>query len=155
MFRDFPRFSDIFRIFLGSSGTYQGVQNRSLGATFPKFWKISKWSRKCLGGSRRPPGVPRTPKQNMKFSRTFFLIVSTHLFLNRLSRLLFEWIPYWPWCGLQVPCYSEWNWQLAFSYGAVTPSVKTECALETHAARSHAAPGLVPGPWVPRPYLVI
>ena len=59
IFRDFPRFSNIVRIFLGSSGTYPGVQNRSLGATFQNFRNLqngpkSVW--KGPGGSQESPG---------------------------------------------------------------------------------------------------
>ena len=45
-FRDFPI---CFRTFVGSSGTYPGVQNRSLGATFVKFWKFPKCGPKLPG----------------------------------------------------------------------------------------------------------
>ena len=89
IFLDFPIF---FRTFLGSSETYPGVQNRSLGTTFPKFWKFPKWSGKCLGGSRRLPGVPRTPYKNINFS-SFFLYFSTYIFL--MAYCIAYCIAYW------------------------------------------------------------
>ena len=57
-FRDFPTF---FRTCLGSSGTYPGVQNRSLGATFVKFSKNSKFGPKAPGAHRAHGPRPLGP----------------------------------------------------------------------------------------------
>ena len=93
IFRDFWKKN---RTLLGSFGTYPGVQNRSLGATFPTIWKFPKWSRKWLGRSRRLPGGPRTPLTNINLSGnlTFFLTFFFKCLLNCLLNCLFNCLLY-------------------------------------------------------------
>ena len=61
----FPKIvDDLWRFcwtFLGSSGTYPGVQNRSLGATFVKFWKSSKFGPKVPRAHRAHGPRPLGP----------------------------------------------------------------------------------------------